>query len=145
MPLQALLQVPESLRVPAVLPGRGIRSKQCVARFGCWLDRRRLYLRNGKTEEDLTEALASLPSGLAHSRNLHAADVYPVRRPPCPHEHSNAVISFLFSQIEMLVLVSACPRSFRTQMDTCLDAYPSSSCFQTPTPPAPISELDPRP
>ena len=39
----------------------------------------RLYLRKGKTEEDLTEALASLPAGLAHSRNLHAADVYPVR------------------------------------------------------------------
>ena len=38
----------------------------------------RLHLSKGKTEEDLTEALASLPAGLAHSRNLHAADVYPV-------------------------------------------------------------------
>ncbi|KAK9838542.1 hypothetical protein WJX81_006152 [Elliptochloris bilobata] len=37
----------------------------------------RLRLQEGKTEEDLTEALASLPAGLAHSRNLHAADVYP--------------------------------------------------------------------
>lgn len=45
----------------------------------------RLYLRKGKTEEDLTEALASLPASLAHSRNLHAADVYPVEwpRPAC--------------------------------------------------------------
>ena len=40
--------------------------------------RDRLSLTEGKTEADLTEALASLPPGLAHSRNLHAADVYPV-------------------------------------------------------------------
>ncbi len=40
--------------------------------------RDRLSLTEGKTEADLTEALASLPRGLAHSRNLHAADVYPV-------------------------------------------------------------------
>ena len=40
--------------------------------------RNRLSLTEGKTEADLTEALASLPPGLAHSRNLHAADVYPV-------------------------------------------------------------------
>jgi len=37
----------------------------------------RLQIPEGKTEAELTEALLTLPDGLAHSRNLHAADVYP--------------------------------------------------------------------